>query len=140
MSHTCKALIITCMDFRLVNQTKKWLDEQNLCNDYDLVSVAGASKEIANPSDEKNREFLLKSIRVSCDLHSVSKIVLIHHSDCGAYGGKQAFSNMEEEREAHEQDMQKSAEIIGGKYPGLDILKVYAIIGKDGKVKFDEVA
>lgn len=140
MSHICKALIITCMDFRLVDQTKKWLDEQNLRNDYDLISVAGASKEITNPSDEKNREFLLKSIGVSCDLHSASKIVLIHHSDCGAYGGKQAFSSTEEERDTHEQDMQKSTEIIGEKYPNLDILKVYAIIREDGEVEFEEVA
>ncbi len=139
MSHTCKALIITCMDFRLVDQTKKWLDEQNLRNDYDLISVAGASKEITNPSDEKNREFLLKSIGVSCDLHSASKIVLIHHSDCGAYGGKQAFSSAEEERETHEQDMQKSAAIIGEKYPGLDISKVYAIIKEDGEIEFKKV-
>ncbi len=140
MSHVCQALVITCMDFRLVDQTKKWLDEQNLCNNYDLISIAGASKEIANPSDDKNREFLLKSIGVSCNLHSASRVVLIHHSDCGAYGGQQAFFSEEEEKETHEQDMQKSAVIIKEKYPNLDILKVYAIIDKDGKIEFKEIA
>jgi len=127
------------MDFRLQDQLKKWLDEQALCRDYDLLAVAGASKEIAKPSDGKIKDFLLSNIGISSELHQAQKVILIHHSDCGAYGGRAAFPNEEQERSIHAQDMEKSAEAIKSKYPALEILKVYATIKKEG-MGFETIA
>ena len=132
MPHICKALVLTCMDFRLQDQLKKWLDEQALCRDYDLLAVAGASMELAKPSDGKIKDFLLSNIGISSELHQAQKVILIHHSDCGAYGGRAAFANEEQEKAVHAQDMAKSAEAIKNKYPNLEVLKVYALIKEEG--------
>ena len=45
MSHQCKAIIIHCMDFRLIKETQRWLGEKGYLGDCDIVSIAGASKD-----------------------------------------------------------------------------------------------
>lgn len=138
MQHNCKALVINCMDFRLVDETRKYLKRKNLAGNYDLVCVAGSTKEIARPADELVRAYLLKCISVSYNLHKARKLIIIHHTDCGAYGGKKAFAGDWEEREAHVGDMEKSAEIIKEAFGEFEIKKVYAKILEE-EIVFEEI-
>jgi len=115
------------MDFRLVEETNKFLAGLGLAGDYDLISLAGSTKEIANPSDGKIKEYIFSNIGVSYNLHQARKLIIIHHSDCGAYGGSAAFANAEKEKEFQISEMNKSASAIKEKYPEFDILKYHAL-------------
>ena len=46
-AHAVEALVLTCMDFRLVNEVGFLLNEHSLVNKYDQVILAGATLGVA---------------------------------------------------------------------------------------------
>ena len=134
MSHTCKSLVLHCIDFRLGEPIKKFLESEQYLGDCDIVSIAGAAKNIAAPASPAEAEFVLKQIEISNRLHHIETVMLINHTDCGAYGGKAAFASAETEHDAHVSDMQKAKEIIMQKYPNLKVELALAHIDDSGKV------
>ena len=53
----------------------------------DPIKIAGGAKVLASPEREADREFVLDQIRKSMRLHGTRRVILMVHSDCGAYGG-----------------------------------------------------
>lgn len=134
MPHICKTLLIRCMDFRLNNEIGRWTRESDLFRGgFDIISVAGAGKSFADGSEEIKNNFL-ENIAVSVELHKAEKIIIFHHSDCGAYAKSYNFSSPEEEREKQIEDMKKAKQIILAKYPEVEIFLVWGQL-KDGKGK-----
>lgn len=121
MPHACKALILHCIDFRLGPAIKNYLEGQSLLGEVDIVSVAGAVKNLISPAVPTDSEFVLRQIEISKRLHSIAQIILINHTDCGAYGGRKAFGSEKEEQEKHAQDMKKAKEMILTKFPSLEM-------------------
>ena len=139
MSHTCKNLLIRCMDFRLNKEVRKWIAESDLFEGgLDIISLAGASKDLIDGSKEVKNNFL-KHIGVSVDLHQVKKIIIFNHSDCGAYAQDYQFSSPEEEKEKQLEDMKKAKEIILEKYPEVEVVFIWGELkDEDGEeIKFE---
>ena len=139
MPHTCKSLLIRCMDFRLNKEAKKWIAESDLFGgEFDLISLAGASKDLVDGSEEVKNNFL-KHIGVSVDLHRVEKIIIFHHSDCGAYAQDYQFGSIQEEKEKQLEDMQKAKGIILEKYPEVEVIFVWGELkDREGEeIEFD---
>ncbi len=125
MSHICKNLLIRCMDFRLNKETKKWIQESDFSEGgFDVISLAGASKDIIDGNEEIKNNFL-KHIGVSVNLHQAEKIIIFHHSNCGAYALDYKFGSVQEEKEKQFADMKKSKEIILERYPEVEIVFVW---------------
>ncbi len=142
MSHICKNLLIRCMDFRLNEETKKWIKESGLFGgEFDIISLAGASKDIIDGSTEIKDNFL-RHIGVSVDLHQVEKIIIFHHSDCGAYALDYKFDFPEEEKKKQLEDMKKAKVIILEKYPKVEVVFVWGELkDKVGEeIKFDVIS
>ena len=59
----------------------------------DPILVAGGAKCLAGDDLERDRQFVLEQIRKSMQLHGTHTVLLMLHSDCGAYGGLAAFDN-----------------------------------------------
>lgn len=106
--HTCKALVIHCIDFRFRKSLAEFL-ESRFGDSYDLVSAAGGVKRLV--SDPLNNNFILEQIKISDTLHKPEVILLIQHEDCGAYGGSAAFGDFSTELEIQNQELEK-AEIL----------------------------
>lgn len=106
--HTCKALVIHCIDFRFRKSLAEFL-EQRFGDSYDLVSVAGGVKRLVQ--DPLDNNFILEQIKISDKLHKPEVILLIQHEDCGAYGGSVAFGDFSTEQETQNQELEK-AEIL----------------------------
>ncbi|MCK4919240.1 MAG: hypothetical protein KAS01_02540 [Candidatus Pacebacteria bacterium] len=139
MTHTCKNLLIRCMDFRLNSEIERWTKESELFEGgFDVVSIAGACKNLADGSEEIKENFL-GNVAVSVDLHQAEKIIIFHHSDCGAYAQSYQFSSAEEEKEQQIEDMKKAKEIILEKYPKVEVILVFGIMedGEGREVDFD---
>jgi carbonic anhydrase len=127
------------MDFRLVERIRDWMKTEGMMGDADVVSLAGAGKELLD--EGAGRETLLKQIELSAKLHHATQVILLHHSDCGAYKAEYTFNSFDEEKARHAQDMAKEAEIIKGKFPEMEIIKVLAVM-KDGEgkeVEFEKI-
>lgn len=136
MSRTCKNLLIRCMDFRLNNEVERWARESNLFEGgFDVISLAGASKDLVDGNEEIKNNFL-KHIGVSVDLHQVEKIIIFHHSDCGAYAQDYQFGSPEEEREKQFEDMKKARVTILERYSKVKVVFVFGELKND---KGDEI-
>lgn len=131
MSHQCKALVINCIDFRFHTAIREFLVSMGLKDQYDLVSLAGAAKGLVD-NDPVSSEFIFKQIETSKRLHGISEVYLIHHMDCGAYGGQEAFENVKIEREKQVADMETARELIGKKFEDLDVKRFLARIKETG--------
>lgn len=107
--HTCKALVIQCIDFRFRKSLAEFL-ESRFGDSYDLVSVAGGVKRLVQDPLENN--FTLEQIKISDTLHKPEIILLIQHEDCGAYGGSIAFGDFSIEQEIQKQELEKAETLL----------------------------
>jgi len=70
---------------------------------------------------------VLDQIQKSISLHGTEQVILVLHSDCGAYGGlARGFdSNARREAEHHEADLRRAAEFLRKAKPGIRVLAYF---------------
>ncbi|PIR66923.1 MAG: hypothetical protein COU51_01300 [Parcubacteria group bacterium CG10_big_fil_rev_8_21_14_0_10_36_14] len=124
-----------------MDQLFDWLkNEQMVVDTCDEVAVAGSIKDLVRPQNPGEAEFILKQIEISARLHKIERVIIMNHTDCGAYGGKSAFNGDEDEERGHLEDMRKAGEIIKNKWTHLEIMLVLANLNPNGKIDFRKMA
>ncbi len=117
----CDAAVVWCFDNRFQLGFAKFLKRLGIVNS-DVIKVAGGAKSLASPEYETERQFVLEQIRKSVRLHGTSLVILMLHSDCGAYGGLEGFGNNPGvEAQHHEQELRAAAEFLQKAMPGIDV-------------------
>ncbi|MBI2196716.1 hypothetical protein HYU45_03880 [Candidatus Daviesbacteria bacterium] len=109
--HTCEAIIITCIDFRFQEYINKWIAENFRPKTFDRIAFAGGVKSL---------DTILGQIEIAYRLHHITKVILINHEDCGAYGDPPAGGP-----EKHTEDLKKAASQIKQHYPDLAVETYY---------------
>ena len=84
--YLCDAAVVWCFDNRFDLGFRKFLKRIGVTNS-DPIKIAGGAKCLASPELETDREFVLEQIRKSMRLHGTRRVILMLHSDCGAYRG-----------------------------------------------------
>lgn len=107
--HTCTAIVVTCMDFRLQTYIEDWMQKTIGEKNYDRIAWAGATFDIFP---------VMKQVDVSVRLHDIKKAIFINHEDCGAYGATGTY-------ERHKTDLVEAAKKVKILYPNLDIETYY---------------
>src|ERR1700682_3843311 len=82
----CDASVVSCFDNRFDAVTRKLLKRIGVTQP-DPIKIAGGPKSLASPEQEFHRTFVLDQIHKSIRLHGTDRVILVLHSDCGAYGG-----------------------------------------------------
>lgn len=108
-AHTCRAIVVSCMDFRLGKYIGTWADKNIGVNNYDRLSLAGAVK---------NLPFVMEQISLSVKLHGIKEAYLVNHEDCGAYGAAGTL-------EKHTEDLLAAKKEIESKFPDLTAHTLY---------------
>jgi hypothetical protein len=123
----CDAAVVCCFDNRFDLGFSKFLRRSGVANP-DPIKVAGGAKCLASPDLEAERAFVLEQIRKSIRLHGTKRVILIVHSDCGAYGGLQGGFRGDEKAEAvhHERELQRAAEVVLEAIPGVEVVGYFA--------------
>ena len=118
----CDAAIVWCFDNRFELGFRKFLKRIGVVNS-DPVKIAGGARFLASPDLETEREFVLEQIRKSMRLHGTRRVILMLHSDCGAYGGlAEGFGgDAAAERAHHHQELQRAAENLARAIPGVEV-------------------
>ena len=117
----CDAAVLSCFDHRFQLGFSKFLKKIGISHP-DAITVAGGAKSLASPAAESDRQFVLEQIRTSIRLHGTKRILLMLHSDCGAYGGLQAFKNdAQAEAQHHQQELRAAAEYLEKTIPGIEV-------------------
>lgn len=121
MTYHCQALAVHCLDFRIQKAIQDYLEKKGLLGNCDIVSVAGGVKTAVNPG----HDFILNQIRISKRLHDIKEIILINHTDCGAYDG---------DDEKSLSDLQKTKTLLQGIFGGVEIKMALAKIAPTSEV------
>lgn len=106
--HSCQAVVVSCMDFRLRKYLRIWTTK-TILGGFDRVALAGGVK---------NLPFVLDQVELSHKLHQIEEVYLINHEDCGAYGEEGNFKK-------HKKDLIYAKRTIKEKFPKLKIVPLY---------------
>ncbi len=119
--YRCDAAVVWCFDHRFDLSLRKFLKWIGVIH-FDLVKVAGGAKCLASPDRESEREFILDQIRKSIRLHETRRVILMVHSDCGAYGGLKSFGeDALVEARHHRGELQSACQIVRAAFPGVQV-------------------
>ena len=119
--YQCDAAVVWCFDNRFEAGFRKFLKRIGVVNS-DPIKIAGGAKALASPEHESDRQFLLEQIRKSMRLHGAARVVLMLHSDCGAYGGLAGFGgDAGAERRNHMDEMGKAKANLERTIPGVRV-------------------
>jgi len=117
----CDAAVVWCFDNRFELGFRKFLKRIGVLNS-DPIKVAGGAKCLASPEHETDRAFVLDQIRKSIRLHGTGRVILMLHSDCGAYGGLKGFDNdPRAEVECLSREMALAAAELRAAIPGIRV-------------------
>lgn len=88
-SYDIKALVLTCIDFRLIDKAVTYLNSIGYTENYDEFILAGASLGYNTSLSSLNYsgwdKVLENHIDISYSLHNIKEIIALDHIDCGAY-------------------------------------------------------
>jgi carbonic anhydrase len=117
----CDAAVVWCFDNRFELAFRKFLKRAGVVNS-DPIKVAGGAKCLSSPEYESDRSFVVDQIRKSMSLHGTERVILMLHSDCGAFGGLKAFDNdANAEKECLASEMAAAAEWLRAAIPGIQV-------------------
>jgi carbonic anhydrase len=118
----CDAAVVWCYDHRFELAFRKLLKRIGVVRP-DSIRIAGGAKCLATPGNDSEREFVLDQIRKSKRLHGTDRVVLMVHSDCGAYGGLAAFKgDTQAEARHHADELRRAAECLRQALPELSVV------------------
>ena len=119
--YTADACIVWCFDDRFSKLFDEYIKQQNFAH-VDLVKVAGGAKDLASPESEPARVYLLDQIAKSITLHHTKEIILMAHSECGAYGGNTDSGY-------YSRELEKAKSVVQKHFPDIAVRCVFADFG-----------
>jgi carbonic anhydrase len=135
-SGKAKALMLSCMDYRLVDDTVKFMADQGLNNEYDHLVLAGASLGVVSETFKDWHGTFWQHLDVAIKLHGIEEVIVIDHRDCGAYKlamGAEAVDTPAKETAVHTATIAAFAKQVKAKHGTLGV-KAY-IMSLDGKTE-----
>ncbi|HLW76489.1 MAG TPA: carbonic anhydrase [Bryobacteraceae bacterium] len=119
--YQCDAAIVWCFDNRFELGFRKFLKKIGV-KYADPIKIAGGAKSLASPEQESEREFVLDQIRLSMKLHDTRRVILMLHSDCGAYGGLAGFGgDARAEVDHHKLELRRAAQALNRAIPEISV-------------------
>jgi carbonic anhydrase len=129
-------LLLTCMDYRLTDDTIAYMEGRGLHDKYDHIALAGASLGAITDKYPAWGQAFWSHLDVAMELHHVHKVVVIDHRDCGAYKvifGEEAVDTPEKELALHTQELHAIREAIKQHHPEIEV--ELGLMSLDGKVE-----
>lgn len=147
MSSGTDALVITCIDARLHQADRPYVADflrgkHVGVKTWDLATAPGAAQALAVLDFPSVKDSLLRSVKIAHEADGVSRVLLVNHSDCEAYGGTSAFGNAADEYRKHAEDLRTARQVLRDAFPTVDSRLFYATVERrpDGPfVTLDEV-
>lgn len=130
------ALLLSCMDFRLMDDVERYMSGRGLADKYDHIVLAGASLGAITKKFPAWNKTFWEHLDIAIKLHSIHKVIVMDHRDCGAYKvvlGEDFAKDPEKETAAHTTQLNNLGALIKKKYPKLEIELL--LMALDGKVE-----
>lgn len=127
-SHSCKAIVFNCIDWRLHPAAERYF--QKRYKTFDLFYTAGSVKGLL---EKGNRLFFLKQIEISRRLHNSKIVALAVHHDCGAFGGMADFKDKKEEFSFYRNILERAQEAVLNNFSDAKVEKYFIDLEPAGK-------
>jgi carbonic anhydrase len=131
-----EALLLSCMDFRLVDHTARYMKTRGLTGKYDHIILAGAALGALTEKFPAWNQTFWDHVSVAIDLHKIQKLMVLDHRDCGAYKvilGQDFAKDRAKETAIHATQLKQLRKMIQAKYPTLAVELL--LMALDGKVE-----
>jgi len=131
-----EALALTCIDYRLVDDAVRFFDGKHLTNEYDQVSLAGASLAAVSAKFPSSNAAFWDQLGIAKTLHHIKKVVVLDHRDCGAFKvafGDKFASERTAETAQHKQVMAQMKAALKAKHPDLGV--EFYLLALDGSAE-----
>jgi carbonic anhydrase len=131
--HNAKSILLTCIDFRFIDDIVAQMNKLGYLNNYDEFVLAGASLGYNGiPGYNNWAQVFNDHINLALSLHHIKEIIIIDHMDCGAYKKVYSPSDLEgpNEKEKHVLNLHVTVETLSKLYPQIKIRTF--IINKEG--------
>ncbi len=131
-----EALLLSCMDFRLVDATARYMASRGLTDKYDHIILAGAALGALTDKFPSWNQTFWDHVGVAIDLHKIHKVIVLDHRDCRAYKvilGEDFAKDPAKETAIHATQLKRLGKMIQEKYPALEVELL--LMALDGKVE-----
>ena len=135
-SHRAEALVLSCMDFRMIDHVADFLGQKGLRGKYDMVAVAGAAIGVMNGDKPGWGELFWEHVDLARDLHGIQRVIVIDHRDCGAckaFVSSDCAEDRRGELEIHTKWLKDLRSEVDRRAPGLEV-ELY-LMDLDGTVE-----
>jgi carbonic anhydrase len=133
---TTDAVLLSCMDYRLVDDTERYMAGRGLREKYDHIVLAGASLgAITDKYPAWNKTFW-QHLDIAIQLHHIHTVMVMDHRDCGAYKvilGPEHATDPTKEANTHAAQLKKLKGMINEKHGDLKVEML--LMALDGKVE-----
>ena len=133
---TTDALLLSCMDYRLMDDIERYMSGRGLRDKYDHVILAGASLGAITPKYPAWNETFWEHLDVAINLHAIHKVIVMDHKDCGAYKvilGADKVADAKMEKDVHTVQLKELKSQINKKHPKLEVELL--LMSLDGKAE-----
>ncbi len=131
-----EALLLSCMDFRLMDEIERYMSGRGLRDKYDHVILAGASLGAITDKYPAWNQTFWEHLDIAIKLHDINEVIIMDHRDCGAYKvilGAEHTRDPNVEKDTHAVHLKKLKGMINEKYPKLEVETLLMTL--DGKVE-----
>ena len=128
--------LLTCMDFRLMNDIERYMAGRGLRDKYDHVILAGASLGAVTDKFPAWNKTFWEHLDIAIELHNIHTVMIMDHRDCGAYKvvlGEAHTKDPKTEKDTHSAQLKMLKGMINQKFPKLKVETL--LMGLDGKVE-----
>lgn len=136
-----EAMLLSCMDFRLMDEIDRYMHSRGLRDKYDHVVLAGASLGAVTDKYPAWSKTFWEHLDIAIQLHAIQKVIILDHRDCGAYKvilGEAHAKTPQAELAAHAEQLGKLRRMIEQKHPKLAVETL--LMSLDGKVQAVDTA
>ncbi|QCO17677.1 hypothetical protein D3869_21015 (plasmid) [Azospirillum brasilense] len=135
-----EALLLSCMDYRLIDDIGRYMDGRGLTNRYDHVILAGASLGALTDRKKAWGEAFWDQVAVARQLHRIRRVMVMDHRDCGAYRvflgtdlAADLMADPEKETAVHAEQLRALGAAIKERHPDLKVELL--LMALDGSVE-----
>jgi hypothetical protein len=118
------AMLLSCIDPRMVSPVYKYMDQRGLTGQYSQLVIAGAAIAVVAPKFEVWRPAFWDNLATTVQLHHIKRLIAIDHRGCGAAEiafGASSIANPQTETETHRKVLAELRNEVGKRQPGLTI-------------------
>jgi carbonic anhydrase len=119
-----EAMVLACIDPRFQELVSKYTAGRHLTGKYSQFTIAGASIGVVAPAFQDWHKTFWDNLGASIQLHSIDKVIVINHRDCGAAKiayGEAAVADPAAETKTHRDALAEFRKQLAERHPKLGV-------------------